>query len=490
MNINLFKSFHENFAVRVFTAFAVLISLASFSFTAFFIHHESASLTNAVIRRGHLLSGVLAHSVRIGVFSENERLLEDPVAGIQHQEGILAVAVFNLTGDLLKGVGEVDREIPRMSSPNYVEHKNTFQFWSPVFSGPGFPQEELLLLKGGSLKREDHPIGAVCITLDKEMLNKRLNVLLSRSILMGILFLLIGSAVTYVVVRGATRPLNKLTEGVRALGRGGEVGKISVEARDEFGKLASAFNDMSETLRAREDALRESEHRLRSLSSQLMNAQEKERLRLSKELHDELGHSLALLKHSVRSIQTKVSKADPSLHDECDEAIVFIGEVIENVRRLSRDLSPSILEDIGLSSALEHLVESVGKQYSLEVSFSIDEIDHLFSKEARTNLYRISQEALTNIARHAQAKEISFLAKKNGGSVCLVIEDDGKGFDLNEVKTRHPSKRGLGLDTMTERAHMLGGFFDIRTQNGKGTRITITIPIEQEGMKQCNPTEL
>jgi signal transduction histidine kinase len=482
MKINFFKSFHEDFALRVFTAFAILICLISFSFTAFFINHESASLKDEVIKRGHLLSGILAHSVRIGVFSEDEKLLEDPVEGILHQEGVLGVAVFNLKGDLLKGVGEVERKSPRAISPYHLERRNTFQFFSPVVSGPVFSREDPLLLEGGLVKREVHPIGAVCVTLDKEILNKKLNVLLSRSILMGILFLLIGSAVTYLVVRGVTRPLNKLTEGVRALGRGGEVEKMSVEAKDEFGRLAKAFNDMSEALRAREDSLRESEHRLRSLSSQLMNAQEKERLRLSKELHDELGHSLALLKHSVRSIQTKVSEVNPSLHKECDEAIAYIGEIIENVRRLSRDLSPSILEDIGLSSALGWLIESVGKQYSLEASFDIDEIDQLFPKEAQTNLYRISQEALTNIVRHAQAKEVSFLAKRNHGSLSIVIEDNGKGFDLNEVKNRHHSNRGIGLDTMTERAHMLGGFFEIRTNAEMGTRITITIPIKRERM--------
>jgi signal transduction histidine kinase len=490
MNINFFKSFHENFAVRVFAAFAILICLISFSFTAFFIHHESISLTDAVIQRGHLLAGILAHSVRIGVFSENEKLLEDPVEGILHQEGVLGVAVFNLTGDLLKGVGKVERESLRTISPYYLERKNTFQFFSPVISGPAFSHEEPVLLEGDLAKREDRPIGAVCVTLDKEILNRKLNVLLSRSILMGMLFLLIGSAVTYLAVRGVTRPLNKLTEGVRAFGRGGKVGRIPVEAKDEFGKLANAFNDMSESLKKREDALRESEQRLRSLSSQLMNAQEKERLRLSKELHDELGHSLALLKHNVRSIQTKLPADETSLHEECDDAIAYIGDVIENVRRLSRDLSPSILEDIGLSSALEWLIESVGREYSLEASFDIDEIDNLFSKEAQTNLYRISQEALTNIVRHAQAKEFSFLAKRNDSSVSLVIEDNGKGFDLNGVKNTRASKRGLGLDTMTERAHMLEGLFDIRTELGKGTTITITIPIKQEGMKQWNPTEL
>src|SRR4030042_780958 len=146
MSIDFFKSFHENFAVRVFTAFAILICLISFSFTAFFIRHESTSLRDAVITRGHLLTGILADSVRIGVFSENEKLLEGPVEGILKQEGVLGVAGFDLGGGLLKGVGKVERESPRTISPYYLEHRNTFQFWSPVTSSPGFsPQESPLL---------------------------------------------------------------------------------------------------------------------------------------------------------------------------------------------------------------------------------------------------------------------------------------------------------------------------------------------------------
>jgi PAS domain S-box-containing protein len=240
------------------------------------------------------------------------------------------------------------------------------------------------------------------------------------------------------------------------------------------------LHDITDLKRAGE-ALGESETRLRSLSIQLMKAQEKERMRLSKELHDELGQALALLKHRMRSIQNQLQKGQSSLQAECEETTHYMDEIIENVRRLSRDLSPSILEDLGLTSALQWLAENFDKQYSLRTSFDFDNIDDLFPKAAQTNLYRISQEALTNIVKHAEARHVSFAVKENKGSVTLSIEDDGKGFDVNGVRTLHSPEKGLGLEVMDERARMLGASLHIRSQVGEGTRITLTIPIRELG---------
>jgi PAS domain S-box-containing protein len=244
--------------------------------------------------------------------------------------------------------------------------------------------------------------------------------------------------------------------------------------------ILGIVTDISERKRV-EKALRESEARLRSLSVQLMKAQEMERMRLSKELHDELGQALALLKHQVRSVKSKLQKGQSSLREECEETGRYIDEIIENVRRLSRDLSPSILEDLGLTSALRWLTENFEKQYSLVGSFDIDNMDDLFSKEAQTNLYRISQEALNNIAKHAEAKQVSFTVKEKEGSVALIIEDDGKGFDVNRIRAMHFPEKGLGFDTMGERAHMLGASLKMKSQAGEGTRITLTVPIRKVG---------
>ena len=165
-----------------------------------------------------------------------------------------------------------------------------------------------------------------------------------------------------------------------------------------------------------------------------------------------------------------------SLQNECDEIGHYIDQIIENVRRLSRDLSPLILEDLGLSAALRWLIENFKKQYPIQTSVLMDNIDHLFTQEIQTNIYRIFQEALTNVGKHAQAKQVSFTVNRNQGSFHFILKDDGNGFDLKEAMDRNFSERGMGLDAMDERAHMMGAVLDIHSRIGNGTSITLKLP--------------
>ena len=223
--------------------------------------------------------------------------------------------------------------------------------------------------------------------------------------------------------------------------------------------------------------LRQSEKELHFLSSQLLTAQEKERRRLSIELHDELGQALMVLKLKVRSIQKALTTDQKSLDRECNKVIGYINEVTENVRRLSRDLSPSMLEDLGLSAAIRWLVETFTKHYDIESLLDIMEIDDLFSDEGQIIIYRIIQECLTNIAKHAQAKNVSVVIRKQDHRVLFRVEDDGKGFDVKAALSRNFAEKGLGLSAMNKRVRMLGGSIDIWSQEDKGTKITFSVPI-------------
>ncbi|MFB0532976.1 MAG: PAS domain S-box protein, partial [Desulfatiglandales bacterium] len=285
MRLDLLKTLNENFGFKVFTAFALFIFVISFSFTSFFIHHQSNSLRNTLIKNGKLLVNILARNSRIGVFSESEDLLKDPVEGVFQQEGVLEASVFNAEGKLLKSKErpeirtseksvDGDRRMTRhqifeklkeSSSPYYLEGNTKVEFWAPVISSSGYSMEEPLFFKEDLPQRRYRMIGFVGITVDKEMLNRRLNDLLFKGILIGIIFLVIGSAVTYLAVKGITRPLNRLTEGVKTLGMGGAVEKVPVETEDQIGKLAKAFNTMCESLEGREKRLRESQERYRSV---------------------------------------------------------------------------------------------------------------------------------------------------------------------------------------------------------------------------------
>lgn len=233
------------------------------------------------------------------------------------------------------------------------------------------------------------------------------------------------------------------------------------------------------TLRRRaEEALRESERRLRFLTSQLLSAQERERKRISMELHDELGQSLAVLKLQIRAIERALGDDQQDLKAGCRELLQYLDGVIDDVRRLSRDLSPTILEDLGLQSALKYLIDGVSKHYTISHSFEVENLDQLFPAEAQIIIYRIFQECLTNISKHAGATEVSIVVREDNGLIFLVLEDNGAGFDPAQVSARRATGRGLGLAALYERTRMLGGTLKIRTQPGSGTRVTCVIPID------------
>ncbi len=234
-----------------------------------------------------------------------------------------------------------------------------------------------------------------------------------------------------------------------------------------------------EALRKSEEALRESESKLRLLTSQVLTIQEQERRRVSRELHDELGQALTVLKIHLVAIETRLRKDQKSLKGDCEQLLNYIDGVIENVRRLSWDLSPSILEDLGLSSSLGYLIDEICRSNNLSCSMAMDEIDHLFAPETRIHIYRIFQESLNNIAKHAQASHISVAMQQEGDRVTFRLKDNGIGFDQEQVMTREVDQRGLGLTAMNERALMAGGTLSIWSENGQGTQITFHIPLDR-----------
>ena len=249
---------------------------------------------------------------------------------------------------------------------------------------------------------------------------------------------------------------------------------------DEAGHLVRIIHiatDITEHKRAGE-ALQESEKRLRLLSSQLITAQEKERRRVSVELHDELGQALMVLKLKLRSMREQLNEDQTALKEECKQILNYIDDVTENVRRLSRDLRPSILEDLGLLPALRWLIDEFTKHHHIESKLDIVDTPDFLSKEDEIIIFRIFQEALTNIGKHAQATNVSVIIKLQDGMVSFVVEDNGKGFNREQIFTREATERGMGFAVMEERIQMVGGFLDIWSQEGTGTIITFSIPID------------
>jgi PAS domain S-box-containing protein len=228
---------------------------------------------------------------------------------------------------------------------------------------------------------------------------------------------------------------------------------------------------------------KQAESELRRLSSRLLNAQEDERRRIAFELHDELGQDLTVLKLHIDSIKRKLHQDQSALHKAFEEVLLEITQTIEKVRRISRDLSPSVLVDLGLNAALRGMLKTFAKHSNIEISTDIQDTKNLFSSEQQIAVYRIFQEIITNISKHAHASKVSIVGKKKSSKVIFRVKDNGIGFDIEEINARHAPEKGLGLAAMAERAKMLDGHFEISSQVNSGTIVAFEVPIDSSPNK-------
>ena len=234
-------------------------------------------------------------------------------------------------------------------------------------------------------------------------------------------------------------------------------------------KIIGAVRDISARMQA--------EEAIRKLSFSLLAAQEMERKRIALELHDDLGQSLALLKLKLENTQNKLPETLDNLRDEFSNSLKDATDIIEKVRNLSHGLSPSILDDLGLTVSLESLVDDFSKYAHINIRKDIENIDKLFSPIDKITIYRIFQEIFTNIEKHSKADEVKIKIKKYRANVSFWIEDNGKGFDLKMLDLKYPNEIGLGLASTEERVRMLGGRFEIKSQLNRGTKLYFKIPI-------------
>lgn len=214
----------------------------------------------------------------------------------------------------------------------------------------------------------------------------------------------------------------------------------------------------------------------RALASRILTAQEQERVRVSRELHDDTGQALTLLLVRLQLVERMSS--EPSVRQELADLRELVGETLDGVRRLAVHLGPSVLEDLGLCAALEWLADRVRAEAGLVVDLHLACECADASPEVAVAIFRVAQEALTNVVRHAHATRVALRLDVDGGSLDLSITDDGTGFAVAEAQ-EHPAA-SVGLFGMAERIALVGGRLDIESAPGGGTRVRAAIPLHVE----------
>ena len=251
------------------------------------------------------------------------------------------------------------------------------------------------------------------------------------------------------------------------------------DARGSTVGWATVSVDITERKRG-EVALRESRQELRALAGRLINAEEQERKRISRELHDDLNQKIALLSFDTSGLLAMpFSSEDDAIREQLFNLQRRIVELSQHVREISHRLHPSILEDLGLTAALNQLCEDFSAREGIQVLFTSEAVPRAIPAEVAACLYRVAQEALHNVLKHARADKVRMSLSADSRGIRLSIQDTGVGFD-SEAGLRRP---GLGIVSMKERVLLVRGEFSIHSQPGQGTEVRVFVPLPKEALR-------
>lgn len=317
--------------------------------------------------------------------------------------------------------------------------------------------------------------GIARIGINDTIVSQAINVITGQLLLTTIFVSTIGISAAVFLTWVLTRPILELVKATKAVKQGDFSYHVSTWANDEIGELIHHFNNMTRAL-AQIHLQRAKREQLRSqYVNEIITAQEDERKRIARELHDSTSQSLTSLLLGLRTMSDGCQLC--THNHQLDDLRQIASHILDDIHQLALRLRPSILDDLGLPEAVRKHVTDITKNGALQVDLMIVGFDNQrLPPTIETAIYRIIQEAITNIIRHAHAQTASILLERQKDKILAIIDDDGIGFNPIDVQQK---EKHLGLYGMRERAELLGGEMVIESSNGNGTSIYIEIPLIQ-----------
>ena len=506
----------KHFIARLILFFTLVFFLTVAILTVSFIHHQMHFRKKSLIDNGKLLSEILAHNSRLGVFSENKKQLEEIVKGLLRQNSVVLVAVYNFDGELLiekDNLNKAEKQTILLDKPPFNEmasqrdlilreSRHHYEFWSLVKSSPLYLAQEAFFMENGINPVFNEIIGFSRIVLGKAQLKKQIDVLVVKSLFMAIFFWIVGFITISLVVQNVTGPLKKLTLAVDEMGKKGVLQKIPVETPDEIGNLAQAFNNMSASLHQREVEKDQ-------LQTQLRQAQKLEAIGtlaggIAHDFNNIIGaiigfSELALLEikdnPSLNEKMNEILNAGNRASELVDQILTFSRQTEERqspiqaasiVKEVLKLLRPSIPFSITIS---ENIDTNCGLVYSNPSA--IHQIimnlcnNALYSMKDRKGVLTVS---LNDVEVDGDLAKFVGIARP-GRYQLLSVEDNGGGIEPDIMErifepfftTKEMGVGiGMGLSVVHGVVKKSGGAIVVDSTPGKGSRFDIYLPLLEE----------
>lgn len=293
--------------------------------------------------------------------------------------------------------------------------------------------------------------------------------------------ILITLAVNYWIIRTALHPLREL----------GNVLEQTVDGEIRIPNSLKKYGDPSihHLVTALDSMLLRLANRtsqLQAISERAINAQEEERIRIARGLHDDTAQALSMLIIQVERLEKLIPAESSELKKHVTEIHKSLTRLLEDLRKIIWNLRPSILDDLGLLPAIRWYARSNLEERGILIDFGMSADNMRLPAHLETTLFRVTQEAVNNILRHADAKNVSVRLQSRQGQICLDVKDDGHGFDMERVSGEALSKKQLGLLGIKERVSLVGGQVNVESALGSGTSVHVTIPLPGEDLLEIN----
>jgi signal transduction histidine kinase len=322
----------------------------------------------------------------------------------------------------------------------------------------------------------DGRAGVARVGFSEVSIQRTLNLVTTQLLLATLLVSTVGIVASIFLTWILTRPILLLADAAQEVGQGNFDQQVERWADDEIGEMSDAFNKMVADLKLASEERNERERLRAEMVEKVISAQEEERKRIARDLHDQTSQALVSLIVQLKLVESAHTKAERA------QAIVDLRDqlraTLNDVRRMAYDLRPGILDDLGLTQSIQWFADQCRRNNGIEIHMLIDSACDVLPPHAATAVYRVTQEALSNVVKHSRATQAWIKIKNVSDRFQIEIRDNGVGF---KVQSRAALHEGLGLFGMQERIHLLGGQFEIESAPGQGTCLHIIVPCLPKG---------